>query len=251
MAPRDAAKTIMDHAHQRAAAKKKWKRVRLKRWFTHTVSQAIRTTSRGEGAALGVGVAVSAGLVIASMAVTGGLSLAVIAGFAGGTYAVKRLLKSSGKRLNRNWLKNYGKAYSYDSKNYASALGTASRDAIRRSIDHYIITKTILKNELRPLKDVKFTTCEVAITYTKAVCRFIHHSDKTRNYLLPCVDVIVFMAMQHRAEDIPLNVLEPWWIIVLVAWRAHGMCVLRIVFHMHLHPLLHPNRPFSAGWPVT
>jgi hypothetical protein len=58
---------------------------------------------------------------------------------------------------------------------------------------------TIIPNELKRYEDLaEYGTCDDAINHIKAVARFIHHGDKCRNYILPCLDLCIFYMKQYK-----------------------------------------------------
>jgi hypothetical protein len=195
------ASTIMSHAYRSVTEGHKWKPVRgaikFGRFAKHAGGEWWRSQRPTDLAAIGVGV----GSAVAVSILSAGIAPAAIAGIAGGTYVVKKLVKEVGSergRLNRNWLHNYREAVSHDASNYANTLVLEAKDAIRRAIDHFNITRSILHDELKPLDGKEIETCNDAINKAKAAARFIHHSDKTRNYLLPCMDLSIFLLLQYK-----------------------------------------------------
>ena len=199
------ASTIVSHAYRSVSEGHTWKpargAIKFGRFVKHSVGETWRSTRRGDLAAIGIGLGSGAAVAVAGTVLTGGLAPAAIAGIAGGTYLVRKLVQNVSferGRLNRNWLHNYSQAASHDASNYANTLGVEAKDAIRRAIDHYNITRSILHDELKPLDGKEIETCNDAINKAKATARFIHHSDKTRNYLLPCMDLSIFLLLQYK-----------------------------------------------------
>jgi hypothetical protein len=216
------ASIMMMHAFKRVEQGHTSTKGKLKRFFTHKVSQKLRTTSTSEYVAMGVGLTVTAGVLIASAVLTAGIAPAILAGIAAGTYALKKLITSIGNetnRLNRNWLNKYQKAVSASTTNWANTLGVESKDAMRRAIDHYNTTRDIIERELRQRSKEEIVTCHEAINKALAAARFIHHSDKTRNYLLPCIDFCIFMLCSYKSMSDKWNAkytalegaLEQWF----------------------------------------
>jgi hypothetical protein len=212
------AATLMTHAYHRVSLGHKNK---LGRFMSHKAGEAWRTSTKGDVAATSIGLGVGAGIFITASVLTGGLLPGVIAGIAGGSYLVKKAVKTISfdyGRLNRNWLHNYQRASSMDAQNYADGLGIEARDAIRRAIDHYNITRDVIQKELKPIYDKDFHTCNDAINRAKATARFIHHSDKTRNYLLPCIDLSILLLLQYKELSDKWNRVQAQFDANLEAW---------------------------------
>ncbi len=188
--------------------------------------------SNANRAATGVGIAVAAAVGIAGIVITGGLALPVLIGIGAGAYALKAMIKEIGtdmSRQNRNWLARYNGASMADSREQATLLACEAGDALRRAVDHYRIMKnTIIPLELKKYEDInEYKTCEDAINHVKAVARFIHHGDKVRNYVLPCIDACIFYLKQYKEMNETWKGFEPGFKRGLELWfmeHPSGAC---------------------------
>ncbi len=175
------------------------------------VHKGHQTVSR---AVTGVGIGVAAAVGIAGLVVTGGLAIPVLIAVGAGAYALKTLIHEAGHdmhRQNRNWLARYNSASGASAKDEAALLSAEAGDALRRAVDHYRMMKnTIIPLELKKYEDMdEYATCEDAANHVKAVARFIHHGDKVRNYVLPCIDSCIFFLKQYKAMDETWSGWEP------------------------------------------
>jgi hypothetical protein len=198
---RDLARRLMLDAFDAVEAGHREKLTRLAHYIKHTASGAYRGMDTAQKVSIGVGIGATVAVTIASAAVTGGLSVPVLLGVGAGTYAVRTLIEKIGgdlARENRNWLARYDPATKAGEKEHGNMLACEAGDAIRRAVDHYLITKEILEKELKPHLEAEYATCADALNHTKAVARFIHHADKTRNYLLACLDMCLFYLDEYR-----------------------------------------------------
>ncbi|RYF76584.1 MAG: hypothetical protein EOO22_01650 [Comamonadaceae bacterium] len=93
---------------------------------------------------------------------------------------------------------------------------------MRRAIDHYRMMRTI-SQEVEAHTGVDYATCEDAINHAKAVARFIHHSDKVRNYTLPMLDLLIFYMKQYLEVKKAWDAWEPAFQRSLQSWfEGHG-----------------------------
>jgi hypothetical protein len=185
-----------------------------KQWVSVTGTSALRGMSTADRAATGVGIGIAAAVGIAGIVVTGGLAIPVLIAIGAGTYALKKLIQEIGNdrgRRNRNWLARYNGASEADNREEAALLSCEAGDALRRAVDHYRMMKTtIIPLELKKYEDVnEYGTCEDAINHVKAVARFIHHGDKVRNYVLPCIDACIFYLKQYKEMNDTWTGWEP------------------------------------------
>ncbi len=161
---------------------------------------SVHTLSTTDKASIGIGLTISAGVVIAGLA-TGGLAIPVLIGLGASSWAINKAIIAIGadlSRNNRNWLQRFPNAKSSAAKETATFLNCEAGDAIRRAIDHYrMMTNEIIPKELKPQDQSQYDTCEDAINHVKAVARFIHHGDKVRNYTLPVLDMLIFYLEQY------------------------------------------------------
>ncbi|QCP52072.1 hypothetical protein FAZ95_23035 [Trinickia violacea] len=170
---------------------------------THFLSNTVKTSLAKMGTetkvSIGTGVAVAVGVTIASIA-TGGLALGVLIGLGAGSYLLKNIIEKIGAELNRpsrNWLKNFPSAKPKQDAEMGAFLTVEASDSLRRAVDHFRMMKTI-GDEIKNATTHHFVSCEDAINYAKAVSRFIHHSDKVRNYTLPSLDLLIFYLGQYE-----------------------------------------------------
>jgi hypothetical protein len=199
----------------------------LKNWAKHTGTQALRGMRAGDKAAAGVGLGIAAAVGIAGMVVTGGLALPLLIGLGAGAYALKTMVKEIGNditRKNRNWTARYQGAGDASTREQAALLSCEAADALRRAVDHYRMMKTdIIPNELVKYEQMpEYMTCEDAINHAKAVARFIHHGDKVRNYVLPCIDMCIFYLEQYK------EMCDTW-----ARWEPELQTGLESWFRMH------------------
>ncbi|RKF46718.1 hypothetical protein [Paraburkholderia fungorum] len=163
-----------------------------KHFLSNKAKTFVAKWSTESKVSMGTGVAVAVGVTIAGIA-TGGIAIPVLIALAAGTYALRNAIELIGadhRRANRNWLRRFPSA------KQASEMGgvfltVEAGDALRRAVDHFRMMKTILQ-EVDETEGRDFANCEQAINYVKAVSRFIHHSDKVRNYALPVLDLLIF-----------------------------------------------------------
>lgn len=204
-----------------------------KQMITHAATGGAHPgMSNANRAATGVGIAVAAAVGIAGIVLTGGLALPLLVGIGAGAYALKAMIKEIGtdmSRQNRNWLARYNGAAMADSREQATLLSCEAGDALRRAVDHYRIMKnTIIPLELKKYEDInEYKTCEDAINHVKAVARFIHHGDKVRNYVLPCIDTCIFYLEQYKLMNDTWNSWEPSFRRGLELWfmeHPSGAC---------------------------
>jgi hypothetical protein len=164
-----------------------------KHYLSNTVTTGLATWSTENQISFGTGVAITAGVAIAGIA-TGGLAIALLIGLATASWAITKSIEEIGqnqKRASRNWLKRLPSASSAANASHGAFLTVEAGDALRRAVDHYRIMSAIGK-EVKAAKAADFVTCEEALNHIKAVARYIHHSDKVRNYTLPTLDLLIF-----------------------------------------------------------
>ena len=171
---------------------------------------------------MGTGLAVAVGVTIASVA-TGGIAIPVLIAIGASTYALKNAIQSIGadvKRANRNWLKRFPSAQQASDMGGVFLTVEAS-DALRRAVDHFRMMETI-RQEVNATVG-RFGNCEAAINHVKAVSRFVHHSDKVRNYTLPVLDLLIFYLDQYEQLTTKWAVEEPKFSASLQTWfEKHG-----------------------------
>jgi hypothetical protein len=166
--------------------------------FWHFTRNAVRDMYRFDKrklASIGVGLAVTAGVVIAGVA-TGGIAIGVLAAIAGGKYVLGKIIKNAKSRPNKNWLKNCASAERQSAADWAKALSTNANDGIRRAVDHFRKAEKCAQR----LKSADMTgigTCNDAIRIVNGMADFIHESDKCRNYLLPTCDLVILIMVQY------------------------------------------------------
>lgn len=194
-----------------------------KQMLTQAVTGGPKSFSTtADRAAMGVGIGVAVAVGIAGMIVTGGLALPVLIGVGAGAYALKTLIKEIGYdlgRQNRNWLQNFPGASEAQSREQASFLTCEAGDAMRRAVDHYRMMKSTIIPDLAKYENVnEYQTCEDAVNHVKSVARFIHHGDKVRNYVLPCVDACLFFLKQYDEMNKSWMNFEPGFRRGLEMW---------------------------------
>jgi hypothetical protein len=201
------------------------------RALRNSAESAVRTMSGSSAASTGVGVAITAGVVIAGIA-TGGLAIPVLIGLGAGAWAIKKAIAEIGadyNRNNRNWLKRFNGKTAEDNKENAKFLTCESADAIRRAVDHYRMVQDAILPELQKDDRSQYATCEDAINHIKSVARFIHHADKVRNYTLPALDMLIFYLEQYEGFAIAWKKYEADFSAALVEFfrdkHGGGECV--------------------------
>ena len=197
----------------------------LTKHFLSNKAKTFLATWSAEGkVSVGTGVAVAVSVTIAG-AVTGGIAIPVLIAIAASTYALKNAIELIGadyKRANRNWLNRFNDAKPKQAAEMGTFLTVEANDSLRRAVDHFHMMKTIgqeLENWAKP----SFQSCEDAINYAKAVSRFIHHSDKVRNYTLPVLDLLIFYLGEYAKISEKWTEVEAKVSASLQAWfEQHG-----------------------------
>ncbi|MBC7503278.1 MAG: hypothetical protein H7315_22700 [Herminiimonas sp.] len=197
-------------------------------FFKNAAVTGLQTMSRTDMASTAVGLALTGGVLIATLA-TGGLALPVLIALGAGGYALKKAIEEIGadlNRNNRNWLQRFSGVTEANGKEAATFLTCEAADALRRAIDHYrIVANTIIPNELKPQDEGQYANCDDVINHVKAVARFIHHADKVRNYTLPVLDMLIFYLEQYDLLAKQWAEWEPKFHVQLVSWFAsHPAC---------------------------
>jgi hypothetical protein len=195
-----------------------------KHYLSNQATTFLATFSTESKVSVGTGVAITVGVTIAGIA-TGGLAIPVLIGIAAVTYALKNVIELIGadyRRANRNWLKRYNSAAQASDASAGTFLTVEASDSLRRAVDHFGIMKTISK-EVKDAAVPEFVNCEEAINYVKALARFIHHSDKVRNYTLPVLDLLIFYLDSYKTLTENWAVLEKRHSETLQTWfERHG-----------------------------
>lgn len=166
--------------------------------FWHFTRNAVRDMYRYDKRAManiGVGLAITAGVVIAGVA-TGGIAIGVLAGIAGGKYVLGKIIKHAKSRPNKDWLKNCSSAERQSAADWANALSTNATDGIRRAVDHFRKAEKSAQ-QLKLASTDGIGTCNDAIRLVSQMAEFIHESDKCRNYLLPTCDLVILILVQY------------------------------------------------------
>jgi hypothetical protein len=165
-----------------------------------------RKLSKGFVALAGVGIAITVG------ALTGGIAAGAAIGIAGGTWAVKKLVDGAfdmgnNKRLRKYWdskemyttLENRLAQREGRRELFRDKMTEDARDCIRKAVVHLRQARNIhdtkLKEDFIDLSDkanLEDLDCEKIILHAKASMKFMHHLNKVRNYLLPCISFGVF-----------------------------------------------------------
>lgn len=203
-----------------------------KQMLTQTIQGGPQSMSvTADRVAMGVGIGISAAVGIAGIVVTGGLAIPLLIGLGAGAYALKTLIKEIGYdlgRQNRNWLQNFPSSFEASSREQASFLTCEAGDAMRRAVDHYRMMKNSIIPDLQKYENVnEYQTCEDAINHVKAVARFVHHGDKVRNYILPCIDTNLFFLKQYKKMNETWKTYEPGFRRGLEMWfmeHPSGAC---------------------------
>lgn len=195
---------------------------------THFLSNTAKTSlaklSTENKISMGTGVAIAVGVAVAS-AVTGGLAIPALLALGAGTYLLKNAIIKIGAEFNRpsrNWLRNFPSAKPKQEAEMGAFLTVEASDSLRRAVDHFRMMKTI-GEEITKATTHNFVGCEDAINYAKAVSRFIHHSDKVRNYTLPTLDLLIFYLDQYEKLTKLWGVEEAKISAALQSWfENHG-----------------------------
>jgi len=165
-----------------------------------------RKLSKGFVMLAGVSIAITVG------ALTGGIAAGAAIGIAGGTWAVKKLVDGACDMGNNKRLRKY-----WDSKEMYTTLENRlaqregrrellrdkmtedARDCIRKAVVHLRRARKLHDTKLKKYaidfsdeKNLEALDCERIILHTKACMKFMHHLNKSRNYLLPCISFGVF-----------------------------------------------------------
>lgn len=214
-------KMIMDDAFYSIS---KAHTVHTKHYLSNKVDMYVSTLGTEDKLSLGVTAALTAGVAIATIA-TGGIALPVLLGLGAAGWAMSKAIEEIGRnhnRVNRNWLQRYPAASSAANENHGAFLTVEAGDALRRAVDHYRMMIPITQEMLAAI-NAPYSTCEDALNHIKAVARYIHHSDKVRNYTLPVLDLLIFYLDQYE------KLLDSWtdWerdlrVSLLIWFEAHG-----------------------------
>ncbi|MFM0514428.1 hypothetical protein [Paraburkholderia sp. RL17-373-BIF-A] len=195
-----------------------------KHYLSNQARTFVATWQTESQVSLGVGVAITVGVAIAGIA-TGGIAIPVLIGIAAGSYAIKNAIESIGaneRRVNRNWLQRYPAATAAAGKDLGAFLTVEASDSLRRAVDHFTMMRTIVK-EVETAAVPEFISCEEAINYVKALSRFIHHSDKVRNYTLPVLDLLIFYLGEYKKLTEQWGTAEAKISAALQSWfEKHG-----------------------------
>jgi hypothetical protein len=156
---------------------------------------------------LGVQVGLTVAFLLAGIgisAATSGAALPVLLLVAAGTWAAHKALGggttlfiSNHIRRDRNWLQHYKEVGKSTRGHWARCLVEDSTDAIRRLIDHYCKARSAAEQLKRILKGLKDGECKIgdsrdAQKLAHHLALFGHELNKTRNYLMPCLDMVLF-----------------------------------------------------------
>ncbi|TKC87730.1 hypothetical protein FAZ69_15695 [Trinickia terrae] len=199
-----------------------------KHFLSNKAKTFIAKWSTESKVSMGTGVAVAVSVTVAG-ALTGGIAIPVLIGLAAGTYALRNAIELIGadhRRANRNWLKRFPSATPKLESEVGVFLTVEASDALRRAVDHFRMMKTI-DQEVKDAAGSDFWNCEEAINYAKAVSRFIHHSDKVRNYTLPVLDLLIFYLDSYAKLTENWALLEPNISAALQLWfeqHSHASC---------------------------
>ncbi|MES2185408.1 MAG: hypothetical protein V4505_12725 [Pseudomonadota bacterium] len=190
-------------------------------FLANKASSTLTMMTTEQRVSTGIGLGLAAGVGIAGIVVTGGLAIPLLLALGGTGYLVTKAIEEFGadyRRNNRNWLQRFPNASPAD----GALLTIEASDALRRAIDHYRMMSAIGR-EVEAHTGVDYASCEDAINHAKAVARFIHHSDKVRNYTLPVLDVLIFYMKQYIEVKTTWDAWEPKFNLALQAWfENHG-----------------------------
>lgn len=175
----------------------------LTNFFAHAISQKKDAIFGSASTATSTAITAVAGVTMLAVSIaTAGLAPAILIAIGGGTYALKKIAEAitfEMTRANRNWVAKYPSAQTAFSKEDQAWLNCQSADAVRRAVVHLKETIDCLNGELKTACETAYSTCGDVVNHAKAVAFFIHHADKTRNYLLPCLALCVWYLKQYKA----------------------------------------------------
>lgn len=215
------------------------------------IEYGIKHKLYNEKALTAIGIGISAPIVVASTAGSIAISASTkgvatplaLAGLAAGTWAANQVADAvTGlirnqfrKKRMRRWLDDHPQVRtSMEGAGAKLLLIQDTCDSIRRAIDHYskaCEAAAKLRDEIVNSKQCNFTNCSELTTTVKRLMKFLHEVEKTERYLLPALDLSIYLKNTQKA--------------LCDMWRARASIYLESI-GQHIHTGSHNEKLCSA-----